>query len=200
MRQLIELQIIPGKYELRKTEPVIEYVNADVAHTMKRVEGDGLNVETTKTRLKVDTFQARNSIRPDNMMEVLKNASQSGREKASRGTSTYASRGQMLLKVKRGEELISRFARQDTYKDVKMNVGIDFIPKGGADISWDPGDINVRFEMDKLEFDWKMTKQELRFTPGSIRIEMTQRPDVIVKYVGGFNYVPDSSSSIMMHA
>lgn len=199
MKQLIELQIVPGKYEMRRTEPKIEYVNADVSHTINRVEGDGLKIQTSPTRMKVDTFEARNSIRPDNMMEVLKEASQKGRQKATSGTSTYASRGQMLLKVKKGEELISQFARQDTYKDVKMNIGIDFIPKGGADISWDPGEINTRFEMDKLEFDWKMTEQELRFTPGSIRIEMTQRPDVIVKYVGGFHYV-GGGSMVGVHA
>lgn len=196
MKQLIEIQIVPGQFELRKVEPKIEYVNASVAHTMKKVDGGGIQMDYKPQRMHVDTFQARNSVRPDNMMEVLKEATQKGRSKASQGTATYAQRGQMLLKVKKGEELISQFARQDTYKDVKMNIGIDFIPKAGPDITWDPGEINSRFEKDRLEFDWKMTEQELRFTPGSIRMEMTQRPDVIVRYVGGFTYVPENPTAI----
>ena len=33
----------------------------------------------------------------------------------------------------------------------------------------------------------------MEFTPGDIQIEVTQQPDVIIKYVGGPLYVPPSS-------
>lgn len=78
-------------------------------------------------------------------------------------------------------------------KDVKTNVGIDFIPKTGADITWDPGELNIRYEMDKLSFDWKINQNSFQFTPGDIEFTVTQQPDLLIKYVGGPIYVPASS-------
>ena len=53
--------------------------------------------------------------------------------------------------------------------------------------------MNIRYEMDKMNFDWRMQKMNFQFTPGDIEISVTQRPDVIIKYVGGPLYVPPSS-------
>ena len=67
------------------------------------------------------------------------------------------------------------------------------MPKGGANISWDLGEMNIRYEMDKLNFDWKFGTGDYQFTPGDIQISVTQRPDVVIKYVGGLIYVPPSA-------
>jgi len=53
--------------------------------------------------------------------------------------------------------------------------------------------MQIRYEMDKLNFDWKFDKGEFKFTPGDIEISVEQRPDVVIKYVGGPIYVPRSS-------
>ena len=47
--------------------------------------------------------------------------------------------------------------------------------------------------MDKLNFDWKFNQGDFEFTPGDIEFTMTQRPEVIIKYIGGPIYVPPSS-------
>ena len=78
-------------------------------------------------------------------------------------------------------------------KDVKTNVGIDFIPKEPAEITWDPGEMNIRYEMDKLNFDWKLNQASFEFTPGDIEFTVTQRPEVVIKYIGGPIYVPPSA-------
>ena len=53
--------------------------------------------------------------------------------------------------------------------------------------------MNIRYEMDKMNFDWRMQKMNFQFTPGDIEISVKQRPDVIIKYVGGPLYVPPSA-------
>ena len=53
--------------------------------------------------------------------------------------------------------------------------------------------MQIRFEMDKLNFDWRFDKQQFEFTPGDIEVSVTQQPDVQIKYVGGPIYVPPSS-------
>ena len=54
-------------------------------------------------------------------------------------------------------------------------------------------EMNIRFEMDKLNFDWRQSKGNFEFVPGDIEISVKQRPDVIIKYIGGPIYVPPSS-------
>ena len=88
---------------------------------------------------------------------------------------------------------MTQFAADAINKNIKTNVGIDFIPSVGPELSWDSGEMNIRYEMDKLNFDWRLSKGEFEFIPGDIEISVTQRPDVIIKYIGGPLYVPPSS-------
>ena len=53
--------------------------------------------------------------------------------------------------------------------------------------------MEIRYQMDKLNFDWKIDKGEFEFTPGDIEITVEQQPSVIIKYMGGPIYVPRSS-------
>ena len=54
--------------------------------------------------------------------------------------------------------------------------------------------MNIQYEMDKLNFDWRIENMQFNFTPGDIEFTMTQRPEVVIKYVGEPLYVPPSSN------
>ena len=124
---------------------------------------------------------------------LTKQNAQLGQEAAYQATATYAQQGQLLLKAQVGEELVTQFAQDAMNKDLKTNVGIQFLPTVGPEITCDPGEMNIRFEMDKLNFDWRQSKGNFEFVPGDIEISVKQRPDVIIKYIGGPIYVPPSS-------
>ena len=53
--------------------------------------------------------------------------------------------------------------------------------------------MHIRYEMDKLNFDWRVIRPQFEFTPGDIELSVTQKPDVIIKYMGGPLYVPPSA-------
>ena len=53
--------------------------------------------------------------------------------------------------------------------------------------------MNIRFEMDKLNFDWRVNQTKFEFIPGDIEISVKQKPEVIIKYIGGPLYVPPSA-------
>ena len=89
--------------------------------------------------------------------------------------------------------MVTQFAMDAQNRDLKTNVGLQFLPTQGVDISWDKAELNIRYEMDKMNFDWRSLQGSFEFTPGDIQIEVTQQPDVIIKYVGGPLYVPPSS-------
>ena len=89
--------------------------------------------------------------------------------------------------------MVTQFAADAQNKNYKPNVGLEFLPSVPPEITWDPGEMHIRYEMDKLNFDWRVNQPHFEFTPGDIELSVKQQPDVIIKYVGGPLYVPPSA-------
>lgn len=191
MTPLIEIKTVPIEIEMKISHAKLEYSRGTADLEISRDQG-GLSIKSKPIHLNIDTFEARNSIRPTTMRSIEQSA-QKGKQAVYEATATYAQQGQLLLKAKIGQEMITQFAADAQAKDVKTNVGLDFIPKAGAELGWDPAELNIRFEMDKLNFDWRLNQTQFEFTPGDIEISVTQRPDVVITYMGGPLYVPPSS-------
>ena len=188
---LIEIKSVPIEIEMRVTDAKLEYSRSTVDMEITRDKG-GMSIRSKPIRVNLDTFEARNSVMPT-LATQIRNSAQAGKQAAYEATATYAQQGQLLLKAKIGEELITKFAADAQTKNLKTNVGIRFIPTQGPDISWDKGELNIRYEMDKMNFDWRNQHGDFKFTPGDIQITGTQQPDVLIKYVGGALYVPPSA-------
>ena len=191
MKRLIEITTVPIQIEMKTTNAKLEYARATAEMEISR-EKNGLKIKSRPIKVNIDTFEARNSLSPT-LARYLDQTAERGKQAAYEATATYANQGQLLLETRIGEELVTKFAQDAMMKDVKTNVGIDFLPDPGPEITWDPGELSIRYEMDKLNFDWKMGEGSFEFTPGDIEFTVTQRPDVVIKYVGGPIYVPPSS-------
>ena len=191
MKRLIEITTVPIQIEMKTTNAKLEYARATAEMEISR-EKNGLKIKSRPIKVNIDTFEARNSLSPT-LARYLEQNAERGKQAAYEATATYANQGQLLLETRIGEELVTKFAQDAMMKDVKTNVGIDFLPDPGPEITWDPGELSIRYEMDKLNFDWKMGEGSFEFTPGDIEFTVTQRPDVVIKYVGGPINVPPSS-------
>ena len=176
---------------MKTTNAKLEYARGTAEMEIHRDNGN-LQIKSRPIKVNIDTFEARSSLSPT-LARYLEQSAQKGKQAAYEATATYAGQGQLLLNTQVGEELVTKFASDAMMKDVKTNVGIDFLPDPGPEITWDPGDIKIRYEMDKLAIDWKMGERSFEFTPGDIEFTVTQRPDVVIKYLGGPIYVPPSS-------
>lgn len=191
MYPLIEIKTVPIELEMKVTNAKLEYARGTADLEISRRQG-GLNIRSRAIRLNLDTFEARNSISPTPVRSIEQSAHR-GQQAAYEATAVYAQQGQVLLNAKIGEEMVTKFAADAQARQIKTNVGLQFLPTTGPEISWTPGEMNIRFEMDKLNFDWRMNQTKFQFTPGDIEISVKQRPEVIIKYVGGPLYVPPSS-------
>ena len=191
MKPLIEITTVPIQIEMKTTNAKLEYARGTAEMEIHRDNGS-LQIKSRPIKVNIDTFEARNSLSPT-LARYLEQSAQKGKQAAYQATATYARQGQLLLETQVGQELVTQFAEEAMMKDVKTNVGIDFIPKEGPEITWDPGEMNIRYEMDKLNFDWKIGGGSFEFTPGDIELTVTQRPEVIIKYIGGPIYVPPSA-------
>ena len=191
MKPLIEITTVPIQIEMKTTNAKLEYARGTAEMEITR-EKNGLHIKSRPIKVNIDTFEARNSLSPT-LARYLDQNAKKGHQAAYEATATYARQGQLLLETQVGEELVTKFAGEAMMKDVKTNVGIDFLPKPGPEITWDPGELNIRYEMDKMAIDWKLDQTSFEFTPGDIEFTVTQRPDVVIKYIGGPLYVPPSA-------
>ena len=189
MEQLLQIKTIPVNYELTVHNARLEIKSGTAELEISRDKG-GMHIKSRPVKLNIDTFEARNSITPT-AMRSIEQAAQKGREQVYETTGTYAKHGKLLLQAKIGQQLITQFAMES--QQVNTDVAITFLPSTGPDISWDAGELNIRYEMDKLNFDWRIGNGDVEFIPGDIEFTVTQRPDVIIKYIGGPVYVPPSA-------
>ena len=191
MYPLIEIKTVPIEIEMKVSHAKLEYTRGTADLEISRNNG-GLSIKSRPIKLNIDTFEARNSVVPT-AMRSQQQAAQKGQQASYTATATYAQHGQMLLNAKLGEDVLGQFAAEAATKDLKLNEGLQFLPSVPPEITWDPGEMHIRYEMDKLNFDWRVNQPKFEFTPGDIELSVTQQPDVIIKYVGGPLYVPPSA-------
>lgn len=190
MYPLIEIKTVPIEIQMKVTRAHLEYARGTAQVEISRDKG-GLNIRSQPIKVNLDTFEARNSVTPTTATAIRQQA-QAGVQGAYQATGVLAREGRMMMEAKIGQDVIPQLAKQQNLGS-PTNLNIDFLPSTGPDISWDGGEMSIQYQMDKLNFDWRMEQMNFTFVPGDIEFTMTQRPDVIIKYVGGPLYVPPSS-------
>ena len=190
MRPLIEIQTIPIEIQMKTTNAHLEYARGTAQMEVSR-DRRGLQIRSQPIRVNVDTFEARSSIVPTTAQSIQQGAAQ-GQRAAYEATAVLAQEGRMMMEAKIDQDVIHQLAQQKTV-DQPAQLGIQFLPEVGPDISWTGGEMSIRYEMDKLNFDWRMNQMQFTFVPGDIEFKVTQQPDVVIKYIGGPLYVPPSA-------
>ncbi|HIX28265.1 MAG TPA: hypothetical protein H9858_01020 [Candidatus Blautia stercoravium] len=191
MEQLLKITTIPLEYQMKIQNSRLEYQSSKAELEMTRTPG-GLTIDSQPAKLNLDTYQARNSVVPT-LKTSLAQAAEKGIQAAYEATAQSAQEGQLLLKAGKGEDVLSQIFKQRA----QMPTGdfqLGFIPSAPVDISYQPPDLTMHYEMDKLSFDLKVAQGNFEFIPGDIEISITQRPDVLIEYVGKPFYVPPSAS------
>lgn len=190
MYPLIEIQTVPIEIQMKVTNARLEYARGTAQMEISRDKG-GLQIRSNPIKVNIDTFEARSSVVPTTAQSIQQSA-QKGLQASYEATAVLAKRGRAMMESTVDGTVIPQMARDAVQKPM-VDLNIQFLPTTGADLSWTGGEMSIRYQMDKLNFDWRMEKMNFTFVPGDIEFTMTQRPDVIIKYVGGPLYVPPSS-------
>ena len=193
MYPLIEITSVPIEIRMKLTNGSLEYTRGTAEMEISRSE-NGLDIKSRPIRLQVDTFEARSSVHPT-LPQYISREAKEGQQAAYEATATYARHGQIMLNAKLGQETVTQFAREPEDQKIQSSgrFGLEFLPSEGPDISWEDGELEIRYDMDKLNFDWKVEEGTFQFTPGDIEFVVEQQPDVTIKYLGGPIYVPPSA-------
>lgn len=193
MEQLIEITTVPIKYQLKVQDAQLNYKSSLAEVEITRDKG-AMQIRSKPIKVRIDTFDARNSISPTPRKSIEQSA-QKGMRAAYEATATYAKEGQLLLNAKIGEgnEVLSKiFAERVT--PAQGDFELDFLPSTGPNIEWDAPELSIEYEMDKLQFSAKIGRGDFEFIPGNIELQIEQLPEINIEYVGKPIYVPPSAA------
>ena len=101
MEQLIEITTVPIKYQLKVQNASLNYKSSLAEVEITRDQGE-MKIRSKPIKLRMDTFDARNSIAPTTKTSITQ-AAQKGTRVAYEATANFAKEGQLMLKAKIGE-------------------------------------------------------------------------------------------------
>ncbi|SHJ29939.1 DUF6470 family protein [Parasporobacterium paucivorans] len=191
MENLLKITTVPIAYELDVQSARLEYSGKRTQVEISRQKG-GLTIHSRPARLKMDTFEARASLFPTPLQSAFK-AAEKGKAAASEATARYAREGRLMLEARPGDDI---FTQIDSGRNQKPagEFMLGFLPTAGPNIEWSAPDLTMEYQMDKLNFDFKVSGGNFEFVPGDVKMKITQYPDVIIEYIGKPIYAPPSAA------
>jgi len=191
MKPLLEIKTVPISIQYKTTPAHVERKNMTAELEITR-DKKGLSIKSRPIRLNVDSFEAKNSISPSPTASVRDNG-EYGMQLAYKATATIAQEGNMMVNIHLRQDVIPQIAHEKTIPPL-AEANIKYLPDKPINIDWIPGEMQIEYEMDKLNFDWKTGQNDFEFTPASIEFTIAEHPHVVITYVGSPIYVPPSAN------
>jgi hypothetical protein len=190
---LLRISTVPVRIEINVTRASLESPGKQLPRMSVRTDRGGFRMEARPARLNIDSYQARASMGYGTMntRDVIREEAQRGIRLAYEGTARIVEEGNSLA---RGSTPVD-VARQNVRSTFSIETVMDFIPKTGADITYQEGVLNINYQMDNVNIDWEhLEASRLIFNPGSVEINVAQHGKVEIEYVGEPIYVPPSAN------
>jgi len=191
MEPLLEIRTIPMSMEFKINKAHYEIVNSNASVEITRSSEGGLEMHVKPIKLNIDTVDARCSVGVNSVIRSVDDFAKQGIKSAYEATASYAEEGNMMLDIRIMDNPIPEIAIQKFNSEISFNLGAT--PSAGSEISWDPQEISIKYEMDKLNFDWKINRPQINFIPGSIEFIINEYPRVEINYIGTPIFVPPSA-------
>lgn len=191
---LLQITTIPIQIEIKVTNARFEHSDEYVQPQVNiKSRNGGFVMEAEPLKLNIDTYQARKSMGFGHMTDgdMLKQKAQEGWSIAFQGTAKDVSEGDQLARGASPAEIALSNARAGATVQTIM----EFLPKEGADVTFEAGKLNIEYQMGSQDIDWNIHPDSpLEFIPGSVEFIVHDRPRVEIEYIGDPIYVPPSAN------
>lgn len=191
---LLQITTIPIQIEIKVTNAKYEPTEEDRLPKVNITNRNGGYVmQAEPMKINIDTYQARKSLGYGHMNDgdLMQKKGQEGFSIAFQGTAKIASEGNQLARGMTASEIAINNARAGATIDTIM----EFLPKEGADITFDEGKLNIEYQMGSQDIDWDVLPQlPMEFIPGDVELIIRDRPRVEIEYLGDPIYVPPSAN------
>ncbi|MEG1972800.1 MAG: DUF6470 family protein, partial [Oscillospiraceae bacterium] len=153
MKQLLRIESVPISIEMRSKSAQIQMKAQNVDLEFSR-DQRGLTIRSQPIKLNMDTFEASTSVFPTTAQSI-KEYAEEGHTAAYEATARLMDEGNMLLDIHLNQNPIKEIAASRFNTGMK-DFNIKFVPSTGPNINWQPADLSIQYEMDRLNFDWKV--------------------------------------------
>ena len=190
---LLQITTIPIQIEIKVTNAKLEYSEDRQPKVNITTKNGGYVMEAEPLKLNIDTYEARKSLGYGHMTDADMAAQKAsdGFSLAFQGTARVASEGNQLARGMSPSEIAISNARAGATVQTIM----EFLPKTGADITFDEGKLNIEYHMGDQSIDWDVKPDlPMEFIPGSVELIVRDRPRVEIEYLGDPLYVPPSAN------
>ncbi len=190
MQNLLEITVVPAKYELEISRARLEYEQnlqprANVQTTYAQVQ-----MKSEAAAVRIDTYEARRSLGIERSGDFMRRQGQRGHDLILQGMGQAVVDGNRKADIHEGVT-IAQLAMQKMMEQPETFTF--FLPSGGADISWQPHSLDIEVMPGEINYDWQTEGNVLNYVPGSVRLKMLQYPSVNIQYMGGPMYIPKSA-------
>ena len=153
----------------------------------------GYKMESRPAKINIDTYAARSSMGYGeyNASDFNQNEANRGFKIAYQGVARIVSEGDQLARGVSPSEIAAQQMRAGT----SIETVVDFLPKVGADVSFDKGTLSLTYPPTDINIDWgTINSSVLEFVPGNIEFIVKEHPRVEIQYIGEPIYVPPSAN------
>lgn len=197
MEHLLSIQSQPIQYELKIHHAQLKWKSQQSLLEMHRTPG-GFTMKNQPAKLSIDSSAARNSVCPTPSL-ALKQSAAKGVESADNYTQMLSKEASMLVKATPAQDILKTLiADRASYPTGDFE--LTFLPSTGPDIQYQPGQLSMDYQKDRVEFDTRVTHGNLEYIPGSVEVNITQWPDVIIDYIGKPMYIPPRDDAFSARA
>jgi hypothetical protein len=192
---LLSYTTIPINVEINVIQGRLQNPNAPKPQIKISTGEGGIRVEAEKATINIDTYAARSSMGYGNynFADLKKKEADKGWSLSYQGTARIVSEGNAYTRGTTAGQL----AKKNNSAGKTIQTVMEHIPKTGADVTFDKGELHINYQMKDVDIDWENLKTvPLRFIPGRVEVNITQYPDIVIEYTGRPIYVPPSADPL----
>ncbi|MCL2077454.1 MAG: DUF6470 family protein [Oscillospiraceae bacterium] len=189
---LLSITKIPISVEINIVQGELRNPSAPKPQIQVQTGDGGIKIKAEPAKINIDTYAARSSMGYGNYNtgDLKKKEAQRGFKLAYEGTARIVQEGNQLAKGTTPGQI----ALQNNRAGASIQTIMEFIPKEGANVTFEKGQLNINYEMRDVNIDWENLRAvPLEFIPGRVEFNVTQMPQVVIEYTGRPIYVPPSA-------
>ncbi len=171
----------PGRLEMHRTPNPVQHMEHDPAQ---------LKLKARNIQVRMDTTEMRASLNMRNPTDFARYYGSKGMQQAYETIGEQVQFGNQMAQIQDGVT-IPQIIRQKMLE--QPTTYTTYLPPVGADISWQPEELQINYDPGTLNFDWKLMSCTMNYIPSSFQFNVTQYPKVNIEYLGEPTYVPPSS-------
>ncbi|WMJ24259.1 DUF6470 family protein [Paludicola sp. MB14-C6] len=191
MGPLLQIHSVPFSYEMVINDARFEIESPRPSVAISRQKG-GLQINSKPAQIRIDSTEARASMGLKSLGRAVDEFGKKGMQKAMEATAQIAQEGNQLMDTRNSNTVFTSIAYQRTRSSIDTMLG--FIPSTPSKVSFDPHQLQIQYEMDKLSFDWRTnSKPDMNFVPASIEFKVKDYARLEIEYLGRPLYIPKSA-------